>query len=501
MNLKMIKNNADKKITIFLLGLILIGIVLRVFRNDQILWFFYDQGRDALIIWDLIYKGKLTLIGPVTGLPGVFLGPFYYYLIAPAYYVGGGDPAVAASFVSILATLGVIFIYLIGKEINKTAGIFAAILAVFSLNWIKNDRWLSNPAPLSFFAPLTIWMLYLTSKNPVRYALLTGLLLGINLQLEASGSFFTLISAIIWIVITKVFKNIKAILLGVSGFLITLLPQLLFDLRHDWLITKNLFTFIQTGSGGGEGSFLIPTWFWTIERAKFLFVTYMDKIEPNPGNISLGLIFLVIGMFIWKKELLKMKVIWLIGLWIIVPSLIIFFYRGNFGRVYTYYFNPVIPVVFLLVGTLMSLLWQKVWGKVMVVLFLGLFVFWQYKYGINYVMDGLDGETTVAFGNQKAAVEWVFNDAGGREFNTDVYVPPVIPYAYNYLFLWLGEKKYGYHPKNEMIENLYTIYEVDTESPKRLNAWLLRQDGIGNIVKTATFGGVKASKRERVKYE
>ena len=69
-----------------ILIVLLLAFVLRTYRIGELLDFHYDQGRDALVIWDLINKGKLFLIGPTTGLAGVFRGPFYYYLIAPFYF-------------------------------------------------------------------------------------------------------------------------------------------------------------------------------------------------------------------------------------------------------------------------------------------------------------------------------------------------------------------------------------------------------------------------------
>ena len=74
---------------LLILIIILFAFILRIYRIGELLNFHYDQGRDALIIWDLIKNGKLFLIGPVTGLEGIFLGPFYYYLIAKQYCLLG----------------------------------------------------------------------------------------------------------------------------------------------------------------------------------------------------------------------------------------------------------------------------------------------------------------------------------------------------------------------------------------------------------------------------
>ena len=74
---------------------------MRTLNINSLLAFHYDQGRDALVIWDLIHNGKLFLIGPTTGLAGVFRGPFYYYLIAPFYLIAGGNPVIPAIFFNI----------------------------------------------------------------------------------------------------------------------------------------------------------------------------------------------------------------------------------------------------------------------------------------------------------------------------------------------------------------------------------------------------------------
>ncbi len=94
----------NDKLQYFLLFILLaFAFFFRAYRVQGLLGFYYDQGRDGLVIWDLIHQGKMFLIGPTTGLAGVFLGPFYYYLIAPFYFLGKGDPAYPAVFLAFLS--------------------------------------------------------------------------------------------------------------------------------------------------------------------------------------------------------------------------------------------------------------------------------------------------------------------------------------------------------------------------------------------------------------
>jgi hypothetical protein len=82
----------QKYSTHILLSILLcVALWFRVYRIDQVLGFYFDQGRDANVILDLLQFHKFFLIGPTTGIAGIFRGPFYYYLITPAYFLGNGS--------------------------------------------------------------------------------------------------------------------------------------------------------------------------------------------------------------------------------------------------------------------------------------------------------------------------------------------------------------------------------------------------------------------------
>jgi hypothetical protein len=104
------------------------------------------------------------------------------------------------------------------------------------------------------------------------------------------------------------------------------------------------------------------------------------------------------------------------------------------------------------------------------------------------------------------AVNWILSDGvkRGKPFNVDVYVPPVIPHAYDYLFLWQATKKCGESlcgmEKEKRVDALYTLYEVDPPHPERLEAWLERQAGIGKVLEETKFGGITVQRRQRLLY-
>ena len=80
-------------------------------------------------------------------------------------------------------------------------------------------------------------------------------------------------------------------------------------------------------------------------------------------------------------------------------------------------------------------------------------------------------------------------------FDVDIYVPPVIPYAYDYLFTW---KAILYHksPLTENVNLLYTLYEEDI--PTRLDPWIVRQDKVGKVSEEVVFRGITVQRRDRL---
>src|SRR3989344_2919866 len=104
----LIKEINSHKITYFVLCLILFGaLYVRIYRTGEVLAFYFDQGRDAMSVWNLLHNGDFFLIGPTTGIAGIFRGPFYYYLITPFYWLSKGDPVLPANFLALTSVVAI----------------------------------------------------------------------------------------------------------------------------------------------------------------------------------------------------------------------------------------------------------------------------------------------------------------------------------------------------------------------------------------------------------
>ena len=472
------------------------SLFVRVYRISKLLGFYYDQGRDALVIWDLLYKGKFFLIGPTTGIEGIFRGPWYYWLITPFYFLGKGNPIYPSIFLSLTTVFSIYILYKLTKEIaGKTAGIIAIIIASFSSTLVYSSRWLSNPTPMFLISMLFVGsLLLILRKNKWGFSLAT-FLIGMAMQFGSAAEVFYIPAFIIFCIWQrKNMPNAKFIMFGVITFAISFLPQALFDLRHGFILSKNIIDFLVV-----EKSFKFSFWEIAKVRIPFYYDVFTSKIWSNrklPEIILMlsGVLFLITRWkTYWKKDIFKTVILLLLA-----PMIGMIFFQGNYGNVYDYYFTGYYLIFVLFFSVIISAWSNNLIGKVVLILFVISFLGSNLPSVRNYIISGVDGPETIAFGNQKQVIDWVYENAKGEKFNVDVYVPPVIPHTYNYLFKWYGQKNYGYVPNEDRINLLYTLYEVDSPHPERLEAWLLRQKGIGKILEEKTFGGITIQKRIRI---
>ncbi len=478
---------------------LMVAFVIRVFRIDQTLGFYYDQGRDALVVWDFIHSNKFFLIGPTTGLPGIFRAPYYYYLITPFYWLGNGNPIWPYVFLTFTSVLAIALIYYLGKKIqDRTTGIIAAVVAAFSFNIFLASRWLSNPTPMLLLSLLLVWgMIKITEGRKWAWPIV-AVVSGLSLfSFGSSGELFYLPALAIFLVWQwKNRPDTKNLILSIFLFILTFIPLVLFDLRHQNILLNNLF-----GTFGVEsGSFGIPTWGFIKSRTETYFGIFTNKVfqSRNAFN-SIALVITGISFLAFLPKLIKNSKIKIVLLLLGSAVFGLYFYRGNYGILYDYYMTGYYLVFVLLFAIILAQIWKlKIVGKIFIFFFFYLFYMNNIPVIWGRVNDACQETTSVCFVNQKEAIDWIYKAAGTRDFNVDVYVPPVIPYAYNYLFTWLGNTKYNKLPVDPQISLLYTLYEADLPHPERLQAWLDRQKGIGRVVKEAKFGTIVVQERQRI---
>ena len=493
----------QKKITKFfsknyiLIAILSLATFLRLYRINDLLGFWYDQGRDALVIWDFIHKSKAFLIGPMMGFTGMFRGAWYYWLITPFYFLGRGNPLWPNVFLILTSIIALYLLYKLGEKVGgRRTGLLAVLIASVSYYVVGASRWLSDPTPTLLVSVLLVWALLKFLEKKIWALPLVGLLVGLSLQFSAATEIFFIPSILLILYLKrKIVPNYKIILISTFSFLATLIPQGLFELRHPGVLSGALYQFIFH-----ENTFTLSFWQIIGDRLPYDYNLFYSKFWINGGILFAPFFIIFIALLItgwkkfWKDD--KFKILFILST---APFIGTLFFIGNLGAIYDYYFTGYYLIWIIFFSYVLMSISGKWWGKVVVIIFV---ITLLTKNAIGFKdthLVSLNDPTQTTFNGQLKAIDWIYKNAVGKDFNFDVYVPPVVPYEFNYLFKWYGNSKYGKVPVEKNIPLLYTLYEVDAYHPERLQAWLDRQKGIGKVEESESFGGITVERRTRIK--
>lgn len=482
-----------------------LGFFLRSYRQTYLLPFYYDQGRDAKMATDIISLKNFPAIGPTTGISGLYLGPFWYYLITPGYFISQGNPAIAALFISFLESLTIPLIYFIVKKYwHQDTAYLAALLWSFSHYLIRSSRWFSNPSPLpTFVLLLMIFLLKVFKEKKYQHLPIIALLLGLSLQLEAASAiFFIPIILIFSLNNFSILKKIKPLiwLKSIFAFGILLLPQLAFEIKNNFIISRNFIGFLTGKVNSDTGkSWAVPNSNFLFHRLSDYYQDFFSKLDTNVTRLSIVfLVIFLVGLtyLIIKNRhhiFLKLQILWLL-----IPLILLLFFVGNYGNLYDYYLTGFFPAFIILFSVVITLPQNKLINFLLIAFTSLYFVSGTYTPLKNYLSAGIDGSENITYGNEIAAVDYLCQKNKENPGNFDVYVPPVIPHAYEYLVSW----RQKYHLCSQFISernpNLYIIYEIDPPHPERLINWFDKYK-YDKLIREEKFGGVRVQQIQRSK--
>lgn len=189
--------------------LLSVASFFRFYDLSEKLVFQGDQGRALLAARDIL-AGNLPLIGPETSVSGFHLGPFFYYLIAPALWLAHYDPLGPAVLTAFFGVATVLLLFFYGRRFfSSETGFVMALLFALSPHAIWQSRIALEPSPVPFFSAL--WLLAITEwlfTKRSKWLLLSGLSLLLGVQLNFS--FASLVPTTAWLAIPTLPMNNKA---------------------------------------------------------------------------------------------------------------------------------------------------------------------------------------------------------------------------------------------------------------------------------------------------
>ncbi len=390
--------------------------------------FGFDHGKDSLAVMDMILNKSPKLIGPWTSIPGLYFGPGWYYLLAPGFLLTNFHPL--AGVVTIML-LGIFQLWLI----NKYFGFMAALIFTSTPLWfmVTTSAW--NPFPLT----LVTWLILVVFKKLEEkkqskikerfYWLSLGFLM-------ASGFHFSTAFAVLYpllVFISLKIRNIKLSLRKIificSGFFIPFLPQLVFELRHEFSEVKGVLAYltgqVNIEQGVKPSIFNVLTQSLIEVRQSLLPNFFQSKIETY-----LGLIVLI--LIIWKswrwKKTNKNKYFLEFTAWFIITDIWLFLTHYNFW--YLFGLMPVAVVFF--VDFLKKI--NKNYSFILIILLIASSFLSTYQYFST--LNGKYANSREFLPIKQQAINLIYEKADGKPFASYQYVPDIYDFSYQYLYFY-----------------------------------------------------------------
>jgi hypothetical protein len=195
-----------------------------------------DYGRDLYVVAQIL-KGSVTLIGPALS-SGFYSGPYYYYLWVLPLAVSHWSPnSILYSNAFIFAVFSGVTLFYYLKKTAFFLSLLSGLIIVLSPIFLIAARF---PANGFTYLPLLFLFFFLINTKFKSSPFLSpslGILMGLLVNFHPITLLATL--PVIFFPFLKLGKKHKLFFL--LGFLVTFAPLGLFEIRHDFVITKGFF--------------------------------------------------------------------------------------------------------------------------------------------------------------------------------------------------------------------------------------------------------------------
>ncbi|MCA9387578.1 MAG: hypothetical protein KC653_00890, partial [Candidatus Andersenbacteria bacterium] len=102
---------------LILLAVLLVATAARLWHLDAYLHFANDEARDARVVMTMLEEVDPVLVGPSASIGNFSLGPLFYYLEAPFFFVLNGDPLAGGLFAALVGIATVALLFRVGRRL------------------------------------------------------------------------------------------------------------------------------------------------------------------------------------------------------------------------------------------------------------------------------------------------------------------------------------------------------------------------------------------------
>jgi len=328
--------NIKKIIYLFLFSLVIISAFL--LRSQETLsnnfLFLIDQGRDLMDVKRIVFEHHLTLIGPYTSLGGVFQGPIWYCLLAIPITLTNGNPLSTIVLMLLISMLTLFTVYFfINRWFGRETALITLFLFAISPEAIAAATYSWNPHPMWLVIIIYTSLIYLIKIKSIKYHIVLWPIIALAFHFEAALGFFLLLGTMLFFLLfnRKQFFN-KYLFIGFIGVIVLFLPQIIFDIRHNYLMSRSVIDIV---AGNSHGLFATDedkyfnlfsdhiNAFYKNYLTSFNLVPFGDFVSKIILLLSLFVLFISIKIRIFsKQEKIFLKLLFSLFISIIISTFI-----------------------------------------------------------------------------------------------------------------------------------------------------------------------------------
>ncbi len=513
----MSKNNIKNFLIDFLqdwklLGLLGIAVLLAIIPLITQTFFYYDQARDAYEAYSIWHNHDFKILGPGTDIPGLFHGVIWYYLLGILYFIAGSDPQIVTTILFVFLFLTVPFIGYLAAQLfhdRKVAWVAMALYA-FSPLFQLSTRWLSNPTLGLFVTPFLLLSLFrYRQKNTIKWALLTGILLGVLVH-SNTGYLLIMILIPIHVIFFRLYKNIKSLAALIVGFMTMLVSFVFAELKFNGQGVIGAIDFLTKPKESMHGISDVAI---TISKKTAEF--FSVSVLPFPDLIIYVALVALIFIIATKRQILRNKSLQFILLWL--PGLLIFLvFNTGISRSLFVFFPFLAALVIGFSYVIVGIFQKRVLLFIVTGLIISFQIFRSYTY-IHNVKNPLTVQIGMTLPVEKQVIDYTYRASGHKPFTINTVTSPLyINTTWAYLYNFYALPKYSYLPfwdgkdqtgrlgnlprPTEYTDYRFLIVEPSTGIPDFfITQTILEENQVSKVVEEKQIGNFKIQKRLQIK--
>lgn len=493
---------ADKLVRpwVFFIIIFVVAATVRYWYSSTEMCFYTDQSRDALVAQRII-SGDWQLFGPVVnGRGAIFHGVLYYYVIAPLYLLGQGNPWFVSTALSLFSIVGLIPSYFFAREFfnsRRLAYIVVFMLSV-SLSSIETSASFWNlQLSIVLLPAFCFFLLKLYKHANLPNALSAGFFLGLLIQSGFSNIQWTLPYGVIWAFLLLKHRfsylTLRNALVSGIGLLIAVSSMIAVEFlawKRGLFAMQDSVHWLTASALSLDNVRAVVVWYFT---------SLVSLVAPPYELVTVFLLLLsLISLYLSKKDV---RWYWM-GLLLAPPIIGQLLSNSAASYILTGYESILFVFVVLVFSHLAHLLPKHLGVKQRYGLVIGLLAAFSFLNISALISDKTTNDTLACSWRASSleelqVVDFTYMAAKGKDFSIDVLAEPYgINMKYTYLYAWYGKNKYGYTPTfigpkqaGYITENILTESEKYAKAhfviyePGSYNYWFKRRAADGTVSK------------------